>query len=401
MRDRVEAGARAIVDRAGRWRRERTGTALAEGAAPAPDGAATLGTTTDRFHALNHALRTVALEQAPKGARRVASIGASGTWYFDWFEACVGPVDEHLGVEAFEAQPDDLPAYVRWVTDTADHLDSLPDGSVDMVFAGQTTEHLWEHELSGFVLEAHRVLSVGGWLVADSPNRLVTEHLAWSHGGHTVELTPSEFGEVLELAGFRVGRSEGLWRCRFGDEVLQLEDELADEITTVRRIVTAAPEPDESFVWWIEAERLDREPDVEAVQRRVREIYEANWNTRVCRGMWPGPGAGVLPITAADRGLVAASLPFPLHAGRWRLTIKLAAGSADDARDVTVRLVAPGDFVAAELSGADAELDGQRMAWTFDQPFLLFALSLELHVGDGTGEVSLVMPWDLRLAPAT
>jgi len=58
----------------------------------------------------------------------------------------------------------------RYTAATADRFEGVEDDSVDLVFAGQTTEHLWAHELTGFLLQAHRVLHVDGLLVMDSPN---------------------------------------------------------------------------------------------------------------------------------------------------------------------------------------------------------------------------------------
>src|ERR687892_401325 len=44
----------------------------------------------DYFHQALHELRTIELERVPKGARRALSVGASGGWYFDWFDRSVG-----------------------------------------------------------------------------------------------------------------------------------------------------------------------------------------------------------------------------------------------------------------------------------------------------------------------
>src|SRR4051794_37667394 len=116
----------------------------------------------DYFHGLLHELRTLELERVPKGARQVLSVGANGRWYFDWFEHSYGPVDRHVGVEAYEPKPAHLPPYVQWIVNTADKMSGVEDASVDLVFAGQTTEHLWADELAGFLLESHRVLTEGG-----------------------------------------------------------------------------------------------------------------------------------------------------------------------------------------------------------------------------------------------
>ncbi|MGH9135183.1 MAG: methyltransferase domain-containing protein, partial [Ilumatobacteraceae bacterium] len=191
-------------------------------AGPVPESApaAVVGSDfvpSEYFHAVLHELRTVELERLPKGARRALSVGASGRWYFDWFERSVGQLDVHIGVEAFEAEPADLPSYVHWIPTSADRFDGVADEDVDLVFAGQTSEHLWARELADFLVQSHRVLRPDGRLVVDSPNRLVTEHLRWSHGGHTVELAAGEIRELLRLAGFRPESLRGLWRCRFGE----------------------------------------------------------------------------------------------------------------------------------------------------------------------------------------
>jgi len=353
----------------------------------------------ERFHQLNHELRTVALEAAPKGARTAVSIGASGRWYFDWFEACVGPVDLHIGVEAYEPEPDDLPAYVRWLPATADHLDAVDTASVDLVFAGQTTEHLWADELSGFLLGARRILRPGGWLVADSPNRSVTQHLRWSHGGHTVELSVAEFEELLGLAGFEVHMRKGLWRCRFGDRVLQLEESLDDPAVTLRRSLPSPPE--DAFVWWVEAQRpAGDDPDEDALRRRVDDLFAAHWPTRVSRGMWPGPGADGLDLAPGSAGVLAESLHFPLHQGRWRLALTLQRGRLDDLDGLRVELLAPGGQSFADLTAATAAVDGSSVAWDFEIPYFVQALVMRLQATRVHRDVRVAMPLDLRHVPA-
>ena len=75
-------------------------------------------------------------------------------------------------------------------------MSEVGNASCDLVFSGQNLEHLWPDEVSGFLLEAARVLRPGGHLVVDSPNRLLTAPLNWSHPEHTIELTLAEVAKM-------------------------------------------------------------------------------------------------------------------------------------------------------------------------------------------------------------
>lgn len=351
---------------------------------------------TDFFHNTLHELRTLELEQVRKGARRALSVGASGRWYFDWFERHVGPVDEHIGVEAFEPMPDDLPGYATWIESTADKFDGVADGSVDLVFAGQTTEHLWADELVGFLLESRRVLSVDGQLIIDSPNRLVTEYLHWSHGGHTIEISATEMTELLELSGFDVVRCRGAWLCRFGGEVLQLEEGLDNPATVVRRIVLGADNPDDSFIWWIDAQRTDREPDVETLRKRIDQLFQQHWSTRVSRGMWPGPGFEGPRLAAGTTDVTIASLPLMLHPGRWRAQVQAVEGHLSSLTGLHLAVTAPGGFVIHEVRDV-LPAGATSCAWEFFQEHLQLALSIEIRADKVQEPVQLAMPISLEI----
>lgn len=365
---------------------------------PAPAAATAIrAVPTEAFHQLNHELRTIAFERPPQGFERAVSIGASGRWYFDWFEHCVGPVKEHVGVEAFEPKPDDLPEYVRWVENTADHLDDVEDNSADVVFAGQTTEHLWAHELTGFLLEAHRVLRTGGVLIMDSPNRLVTEQLRWSHGGHTVELSLAEINELAVLAGFRPTVGRGIWHCRVDGRVLELEEGLDRYDLVARRVALAETHPDDSFIWWVEAERLDIRPDRAALAERVEQMFEQHWSTRASRGMWPGPPLTTRSISAGCSGVLVANLPIPLHAGTWELALTFEEGSPEDVRGLAVEIVAPGNNKIHHLPESAGRRDGGTLVWSFQQMEpMMFALTIRVLGDQVLRPVALRMPVDLR-----
>jgi hypothetical protein len=385
----VRAGVRADFDQ-----RSRT---IGDGRehAPAPVTAPRADTTV-RFHHVNHELRTLELERVPKGARRVLSVGAQGRWYFDWFEQAYGPVDEHIGIEAFEPEPDDLQPYVTWIPDTADKMEGVTSGTIQLVYAGQTSEHLWSHELVGFLCEAYRVLEPGGQLVLDSPNRLVTQHLYWSHGGHTIELSVDEMTDLLRLAGFEVDGAYGIWSCTVGGRLLQLEEGLDDAAVFVRRSATGRDAPDDCFVWWINARRVDREPDVTALEARVDQLFAEHWNTRVCRGMFPATGATALPVQRGATGAVASSLPFPMHAGSWQLSARLEEGAWADLQGFRIDIAAPGDHLVHRLYLEDATIDGPVARWTMRQPYLLFALAMSVHIGTATSAAVLRLPIELE-----
>ena len=303
-----------------------------EGVAPHQPG----GVPSDFFHLVNHELRTVELERLPKGARRALSVGASGRWYFDWFERSVGPLDVHIGVEAFEPEPDDLPPYVRWIATTADRFDGVDDDDVDIVFAGQTSEHLWARELADFLLQSHRVLRSDGMLVLDSPNRLVTEHLQWSHGGHTVELSAGEIVELLTLAGFRTESVRGLWRCRFGDGACSWRTRLSDGATLVRRITDGPDDPDDCFVWWVVA-RLDHgAPTSSAPTHASTPSYRTSTGRPGCAAVCGRARTDGLDCRSG-RLARATCLPFMLHEGRWRIGITLVEGRDRGSRGASDR----------------------------------------------------------------
>src|SRR5262249_33906065 len=131
-----------------------------------------------------------------------------------------------------------------------------------------------------------RVLSPGGRIALDSPNRDVTKKLAWDHPEHTVEFTVEEIRELLGLAGFDEVEVRGVWITYDAprDQVLPF-DELGEvsgwEAETRAREGGGGPE--ESSVWWAEATRAEREPDREGLDRLVQEAYAIYRSDRLSR----------------------------------------------------------------------------------------------------------------------
>jgi len=97
-------------------------------------------------------------------------------------------------------------------------IDLAPIGaaSVDLVWSGQSIEHISREDARTMLKEAHRILRPGGHFCLDTPNRLLTRlHTAWCGGGfihpeHKYEYEPDELREELNRAGFVISRSKGI-----------------------------------------------------------------------------------------------------------------------------------------------------------------------------------------------
>jgi SAM-dependent methyltransferase len=92
------------------------------------------------------------------------------------------------------------------------------DGSFDLVYSGQTIEHVTESDGDTVVHEAFRVLAPGGWFCLDTPNgplwRLRSDE-PMNHD-HKIEYGASQLVAKLERAGFDVTECKGLNLMRAG-----------------------------------------------------------------------------------------------------------------------------------------------------------------------------------------
>lgn len=237
------------------------------------------------FNHLLHHLRGQALSQLPQGARHFVSVGCAGTWYFNWIQEKCNP-QHHTGIEFYMPCPADLPPNVEWIANTAGNMEALADGSADLLFSGQNIEHLWPEDIGNFLLESHRVLEDGGLLVIDSPNRRVTALLEWSQPEHTIELDLPEIVELLSLAGFDLERQEGLWLCEdpgTGGVLPLAEISAAGAWPLKRRVDEATANAESSFVWWVQARKQSRPPQVEKLRKRIAQIHAIAWPERLNR----------------------------------------------------------------------------------------------------------------------
>jgi SAM-dependent methyltransferase len=91
-------------------------------------------------------------------------------------------------------------------------LSPYADGSFDLVYSGQSIEHVTEADGDTVLREVFRVLTPGGWLCLDTPNgpvwRLRSPELM--NDDHKVEYGAEELRGKVESCGFEVAEAKGL-----------------------------------------------------------------------------------------------------------------------------------------------------------------------------------------------
>jgi len=207
------------------------------------------------FLDLIHKLRGELLSEMPP-AKVVLSVGCAGSWYFQWFnEKFPHRVDRHVGFDTLPP-PSDLPTEVEWHQGSMADMSTVPDSSIDLIFAGQAIEHVPVTECSSFLQHAYRILKPQGWLVMDSPNFSITGPWPFPNPEHVIEYTPKQMRVILKTAGFHVMHCKGILLCKETGKLL--DDPYNYERVNYRRIKEAKERPEESFIWWIQATRSGR-----------------------------------------------------------------------------------------------------------------------------------------------
>jgi predicted SAM-dependent methyltransferase len=91
-------------------------------------------------------------------------------------------------------------------------LSDYPDASFDLVYMGQSIEHVTESDGDKVLAQVHRVLRPGGWLALDTPNGRVTrvQQDDFIDPDHEIEYTVEQLDAKLQAAGFTVVEAKGL-----------------------------------------------------------------------------------------------------------------------------------------------------------------------------------------------
>jgi hypothetical protein len=108
-------------------------------------------------------------------------------------------IDSHLGP-------------VRYRYHSMSDLSSYDDESFDLVYSGQSIEHITPDEGRVVLGEIRRILRPGGWLALDTPNGRICrlQQAEFIDPDHKVEYTHAEMVSLLSGAGHTIVEAKGL-----------------------------------------------------------------------------------------------------------------------------------------------------------------------------------------------
>lgn len=161
-------------------------------------------------------------------AQRILDLGGSSS-YSEWgamvvmgypypFESLTVvdlPPDDRHEIYRWDHQPTALESPngpVRYAYHSMTDLSRYADASFDLVYSGQTIEHVTPAEADHVLAEIHRVLRPGGFVAVDTPNARAcrAQQSEFIDPDHKVEYTHAEMVAKLEGAGFVIREAKGL-----------------------------------------------------------------------------------------------------------------------------------------------------------------------------------------------
>jgi len=101
---------------------------------------------------------------------------------------------------------------VRYRYHSMTDMSALGDASFDLVYSGQSIEHVPVTSADAVLREVHRVLRPGGHFAVDTPNARVTrlQQAEFIDSDHDYEYTHGEMTAKLEAAGLEIIEAKGL-----------------------------------------------------------------------------------------------------------------------------------------------------------------------------------------------
>jgi SAM-dependent methyltransferase len=112
-------------------------------------------------------------------------------------------------------------------------LSAFPAKSFDLVYSGQSIEHVTRRQANSVIAQARRVLKPGGYLALDTPNRRLTrlQQDAFIDPDHKYEYAHGEMTAMLRGNGFAIERAVGI---NYGGRSVAQGEFDAGEVATKR-----------------------------------------------------------------------------------------------------------------------------------------------------------------------
>lgn len=228
---------------------------------------------------------------------------------------------------------------MKWFKETAGNFPSVETESMDWVFSGQNIEHLWFEDFLGFFIEANRVLKFGGILSLDTPNRDITSRIGWNHPQHFAEFSCNEIVELLELAGFQVNSEIGIFPTNFNKIQPNKMLNLNEHGSNWRYFKNARKNPRGSFIFWINATKM-QSPNLDLLKARAAQIFYIALLSRVNRfqdGRWNTlKKSGILETEFDNESIFPFRLCLPIWRNVESLTVNF--NSAEDLEFLNLRV---------------------------------------------------------------
>lgn len=178
------------------------------------------------LHVSLHASRSEFIIGLPP-ARRIVDLGGGATWDARGALVALGYPYDFDELVIVDLPPDDRhPLYhserfgtnrtdrglVRYEYRSMADLSFAEDESVDLIYSGQSIEHVTVEDGDVVLKESYRVLRPGGFMAIDTPNGVVCrlQQSSFIDPDHKVEYTLAELRDKVTAAGFTVLTERGL-----------------------------------------------------------------------------------------------------------------------------------------------------------------------------------------------
>jgi SAM-dependent methyltransferase len=168
---------------------------------------------------LPRAARILDLGGTHLGAHEGAFVRLGYPYSFERLTIVDLPIDDRHELYQAGAPPalvDTAKGPVEYAFHSMDDLARYPDASFDLVYSGQSIEHVPADVADVVIAEVHRVLRPGGWFCLDTPNgrlcrlQLQGTGLAVTNPDHDIEYEHRELQAKLEAGAFDIRAARGL-----------------------------------------------------------------------------------------------------------------------------------------------------------------------------------------------